>query len=277
MRGADRTLWLTEDGLWVTVFKPAGESNQLSAAGLSSLHPLEVAESPMPQSEAVHLKLSFAGANRHPRLEPFDRLEGHLTYMISSDWEEWQPDVPMWGGVRYVDLYPGLDLEIRGGDSWSWRLVARTQAADLGAVRLRLEGADRLTLDGDRDSAGRSSIGVSTALGEFALPLLGIGSANPCEGRRFAYTPSQGLTPQVKGDQVIAPFAEEGLTSSGTDSPTQALDMPEDLLYATFLGGRSDDYGDGIAVDGSGKVYVTAWNSVFQLSGGGRAGLRHQP
>ena len=26
----------------------------------------------------------------------------------------WHADVPVWGGVRYRDLYPGIDLELHG-------------------------------------------------------------------------------------------------------------------------------------------------------------------
>ncbi|MER3426346.1 MAG: hypothetical protein C4299_04200 [Thermoleophilia bacterium] len=63
----------------------------------------------------VHLRLRFEGANPHPRLEPFQRLETHVSYFLGNDPAKWHADVPVWAGVRYVDLYPGIDLEVGGG------------------------------------------------------------------------------------------------------------------------------------------------------------------
>ncbi len=60
----------------------------------------------------MHLRLSFIGANPQPRLEPFQRLEMHVSYVLGHDPAKWHADVPVWGGVRYVGLYPGIDLEV---------------------------------------------------------------------------------------------------------------------------------------------------------------------
>ncbi len=69
----------------------------------------------VPTCNASTCKLSFPGANPHPVLEPFDRLETHVSYFIGADPEKWRPDVPVWGGVRYRDLYPGVDLVVGAG------------------------------------------------------------------------------------------------------------------------------------------------------------------
>jgi hypothetical protein len=70
----------------------------------------------------------------HPRLEPTTRLETKVSYFLGKDPASWHADVPVWGGVRYVDLYPGVDLEIGyhvgAYDSTPspWRLVVREGA-----------------------------------------------------------------------------------------------------------------------------------------------------
>ena len=129
----------------------------------------------MPQN-AVNLRLSFPGANPQPALEPFDRLDTHVSYFIGNDPAKWRADVPVWGGVRYVDLYPGVDLIVGAGlapapdggrppgSPLPWRLEAR-EGADLAAVRLRVEGADAVAVDGD-------ALRLSTAAGDLTLPLL---------------------------------------------------------------------------------------------------------
>lgn len=86
--------------------------------------------------------MSFIGANPNARLVPFKPLDTVVSYFIGSNPEGWHPDVPAWGGVRYVELYPGVDLEItaeKGGVAQ--RLVAQPDAG-VDMVRMHVEGAE---------------------------------------------------------------------------------------------------------------------------------------
>ena len=154
------SLWLADDALWITVVKPSSSPTR-GAGGEGQL--------PSPPEgrgvggEGVHLKLRFLGANPHPRLEPFHRLETHVSYFIGNDPAKWRADVPVWGGVRYVGLYPGVDLEVSGeGGRWGWRLLVGA-GADLSAVRLSVEGAEGMAVEGDH-------LRLSTAIGSLSLP-----------------------------------------------------------------------------------------------------------
>jgi hypothetical protein len=238
VRGGDAILWLAEDGLWVTVAKGVNPSTY----------------------SGHRLKLSFVGANPHPRIEPFNRLETRVSYFIGHDPAKWRADVPVWGGVRYVDLYPGVDLEVTGdGGRWAWQLAIRNSQFAVSNVRLRVEGAEALTLDGDH-------LRLTTALGEYTLPLLQV------VGAADANLP----IPTVTGNQVALPFASATPNPQLVLSPVEvsATAHPQsdasDLLYSTFLGGNNDDRGYAIAVDGTGSAYVTGYtmSSDFPTTAG---------
>jgi len=146
--GSDGIYWLAEDTLWLTVLagSDAGTQTAMSRKG-------------------VNIRSSFVDANPHPHIEPFNRLDTRISYFIGSDPAQWHPDVPVWGGVRYVGLYPNIDLEITGeSDQIVQRLVAHS-GADPSAVRLQVDGADALTLEHD-------VLRLDTSAGEFTLPLL---------------------------------------------------------------------------------------------------------
>lgn len=224
------TLWLAEDALWVTLL----ERPRTDLRSLGNLRGLRHEGQPR---QGVNLKLSFVGANPHPHLEPFNRLDTHVSYFTGNDPARWRADVPVWGGVRYVNLYPGVDLEV-GGDLAGPRLITRP-GADLSAVRLRVEGADTITLKGNR-------LHLTTAVGAFSLPLFQVAEASDPlrEGIR-------GEGPEVRANQITAPFA------LGKSANTPSQDHPADLLYSTFLGGNGWDFGDDIVVNSSGEAYVT--------------------
>jgi len=245
VRGGDKIIWLTEDGIWVTVpEKPPRPKEPLQARR-------KEAWAEEPPRKAVNIKLSFPGANPHPRLEPFHRLDTVVSYFIGNDPAKWRAAVPVWGGVRYVGLYPGVDLELRGENGQVVPRLVAHPGADLSAVRLRVEGAEEVAL------GGGGGLLLRTALGEFTLPLFRVEgwSAEPARARRV-----DGLA-----FEVSHPFTA-GNEALGASSPMVHSQQAVSLLYAGFLGGSGwDDGRGGIAVDASGSAYVTGrtWSSDF--------------
>ena len=225
------TLFLTDEALWVSLtdlppqVDPVSEAKALSAVvGADET------------GRQVNLKLTFVGANPHPRLEPFDKLDAKVSFLTGADPSQWRADVPAWAGVRYVELYPGIDLEITGQDGQlTPRLVVREPAA-LQNVRLRVEGADALAVKGNH-------LRLTTPLGNFALPLLTVKGADP------KIEPAISVVDGVQ--QVVAPFAS---TSSPVTDMTPT--GPPTLRYSTYLGGSGQDQASDIALDSAGNVYI---------------------
>ncbi|TAK36332.1 MAG: hypothetical protein EPO30_11515, partial [Lysobacteraceae bacterium] len=264
VRGAaGGSLWLADDALWLTVLeKPSspqppspktGEGGEWLPSPAGTVGDRAGGEGE--PRRGVNIKLSFVGANPHPRLEPLNRLDTHVSYFTGSDASQWRADVPVWGGVRYADLYPGVDLELTGeAGQYRQRLVARP-GADLSAVRLRVEGADSLALlpspDGGRSETGLGPalsevevVRVTTTVGEYTLPLLQLVAP---DGSPLT-VPDAALSGT---GEIVQPFAP---TTGLLDLPTTGQ---QDLLYSTYLGGSQYDYGYALAVDGSGNAYVT--------------------
>ena len=228
--GGDGTLWLTDDGLWIALASPEGGG------------------------QGAILHLTFPHARRHPRLVPFGRQNVVVNYYRGNDPARWRTGVPVWSGVRYEDLYPGVDLVVGGrSDHLVWRLVNRAPAADLSVVRLRVEGATSLSVDG-------AYLRVGTAAGEVALPLLTLVGRSPGGLPAVIPTGSDGF-------EVVSPFARAALSPP----PRSAQDVPQALRLGTYLGGGDRDWINSVAVDSDGAVYVTGatFSADFPTQGPG--------
>lgn len=235
------TLRLADDALWVTVVKqPATTGNP--SAGL-----------PPEPLRGVNLRFGFAGANPAPQLEPFNRLDTTISYFAGSDPGNWQANVPVWGGVRYIDLYPGVDLELTGQNGkLVQRLVLRdapeaalAQTGDSGPeVRLQVAGADEMSLDDN------GQLRLNTAVGEVTLPLLQVVDTD--------YQPVEltAAAQQVNQAEIAAPFAPAEATAGSLPTEIAAAGAA-DLLYSTFLGGSAGgEDGRSITIDQEGNAYI---------------------
>ncbi|MGH2628277.1 MAG: SBBP repeat-containing protein, partial [Anaerolineales bacterium] len=279
VHGVGGAVFLAADALWVTLLEGLPED----AFGRGGLDFPDILAADRPRA-GVNLRLAFEGANPSPTIEGFDPLDTTVSYFIGDDPARWRGDVPVWGGVRYLDLYPGVNLEITSeGGEWTWRVVASRAAFHSlltereGGLRLRVEGAERLRLvDGQ--------LRITTDVRDLTLPLLGAVTSGGTP------LPHDGRTPTLYGAGVEHPFvtseprsgseSNQQLTLGGSGLPGFGAGVlaspvptagqplapaltpgPGGLVYSTYLGGSQFEYAGDIAIDASGAAYAAGFTT----------------
>ncbi|HHH40663.1 MAG TPA: hypothetical protein ENK56_01500 [Chloroflexi bacterium] len=157
--------------------------------------------------------------------------------------------------MRYVNLYPGVDLEVSGSAGrLAWRLAGRTAGLALSGMRLRVEGAASVAVEG-------GYLRIGTDVGEVALPL-------PTVAGRSLDDPPVVTAAGGGAFEVASPFAPPSLDVLSSQG---VQDVPQALLLGTYLGGGDRDRINSIATDGDGAVYVTGatFSTNFPTEGPG--------
>ncbi|MBN1658074.1 MAG: SBBP repeat-containing protein [Anaerolineae bacterium] len=247
VRGAPGgSTWLADDAFWIVLLDPrsAPEGGPLAGVG-------EETGGPAGQ-RGVMLKVTFPGSNPQVRAEPFNRLDTQVTYLSDESSPGADPTAPVWGGVRYTDLYPGIDLELSSeGDIYTQRLIVEP-GGDLNAVRLQVAGAQGVTVqrlaapDVGREAGEGYYLEVTTELGVFALPLLVVDAPGPLP------------PPSVSAQGVV----ESPFTPAAGDLVVPTLGAPPGLLHVNRTGTGGGEEVRDVAVDAAGSAYL-AGSSYF--------------
>jgi hypothetical protein len=223
--------WLAEDAIWLVV--ASGKLHVAGSEGFAGSR-ADLPPANLPPATFHALKLTFPGSNPDVRIEPFEPLTTTISYFLGSDPEQWRPDVPVWCGVRYVDLYPGVDL-VLGGSDGAWRIEA-VPGATTRQVRVHVEGVPLVAVNGAVAAleGGGELLSVALPVTPFVYQVTGLDS---------------------EGDALA-------LTVAADAQPARApgpVDNPGDLIYSTFLGRNPFDYANAIAVDGASRAYVAGY------------------
>ena len=276
--GGGNLSWLAADSLWVTTLEvqPTVDDQRPTPVGeSSSFVPGHSSSSPI---RGFNIKVSFAGANPQPVVEPFGRRESRVSYYLGDDPADWRPNVPVWSGVRYRDLYPGVDLEVFSENgSWAWQVVLHPEAGDpehaLSLVRLQIEGAPFSTVTLPALVAGFSYSSNKSSSVNSTLPMTPLDDPSDLVYGTFlggsdfdsinTMTVNAAGSAYVTGDTSSPDFpATPGAFDTdlaGEIDVFVAKFTPNgsDLEYATFLGGGGSDIGGAIAVDEQGYAFVS--------------------
>jgi hypothetical protein len=151
----DVTIWVTDDGLWLTI--PDRDQTPARPAAPNPTAPNAVTPTGHGPVQGTSFHLTFPG--RTPTLEPFARQESVISYFTPDGSF---PAVPVWGGVR-MGLGNGLSLEI-SGQAGQPALVLTSTAEASRDLSLHIEGADDFLLENGQPI-------LTTANGAVALPL----------------------------------------------------------------------------------------------------------
>jgi uncharacterized protein (TIGR03437 family) len=187
------------------------------------------------KSRQAVLKLRFEGASHQPTISAQEPRPGVSNYFIGSDPTRWHASVPQFGKVRYRNLYPGIDVVFYGNPRQIEYDFVVGAGADPSKIVLAFDGADRMTMDATE--------------GDLALKIGDIEVRN--------------RKPRIyQGDKIVGGrWVTRGKWRAGfTIDPfdrSKPLVIDPVLTYATYLGGSAGDYGQAVAMDAQGNIYVT--------------------
>ncbi|HEX8150790.1 MAG TPA: SBBP repeat-containing protein [Pyrinomonadaceae bacterium] len=239
-RGAGHTLLLGAGGVTLALRKGGGKEGSGSAPSVRALgENARGRRAPEPSYQLVGMR--FVGANPRPEIAGEGALPGRVNYFVGRDASKWRAGVRTFAGVRYRDLYPGVDLVFHGGRDGG-RLeydFVLAPGADYKDVRLSFEGADGLSLGKDGGLLLETKAGTVSQSAPVIYQQVG--------GERRA----------VEGGYVLRGRREVGFRVGAYD-PAHPLVIDPVLVYATYFFNAAE-----MAVDSAGAVYVVGTADTY--------------
>ena len=213
-------------------------------------------------ADPAQIRILLQGAQASPAPHAEQTLPGRINYLIGNDPSKWRTDLATYGKVRYVGVYPGVDLIYYGNQGHLEYDFILAPGANPMAIGVRFEGAQKLQID--------------------AQGTLRIQS----QGRQLAFErPAAYQMDGARRTLVAASYRLAGKTvrfKLGVYDRSKPLIIDPVLSYLSYLGGSGADIvgngnigsnvspGQGAALDSAGNLYVTGSTSSanFPQKGG---------
>jgi hypothetical protein len=250
-RGHGYSLFLTADEAVLALHNPAALSAQLS--GNRRLK-FETRQSPIADHQplvSTALRMQLAGANPSAKVAGVDELPGKSNYFHGNDPQKWRANVSNYGKVRYEQVYPGIDLLYYGNQRQLEYDFVVAPGADPGAIKLAIQGAEKLGID------DKGNLVVRLSTGEVLLhkPVAYQRTTDNGPGTLVNRQSSIDNRQFIDGRYVLLADNHIAFEVSAYDRSKPLIIDPV-LSYSTFLGGSNEDELFRIAVDSSGYAYV---------------------
>lgn len=173
-----------------------------------------------------------------------------INYFLGDDPTRWAGNVPAFGEVTYRGLYPGVDLRVYTYyQTLKYEFIVRP-GTDPAVIRLVYDGADRV-----RAEAGQ--LIVETSVTQFR------------ENKPYAYVSRNEHATEVRADWLLTGNMAQFQLPNGYDK-TQVLTLDPELVFATYSGSRSDNWGHTATYDKDGNLYSagTVFGANFPVTRG---------
>ena len=194
--GDNANLNFVSDGIWLTAVNPeigdvvTGNTSSTSEEPGISPTPMPgqsgQANNPNQGNNGVNIHATFNDANPSPVIEGFNPIDTKMSFFKGNDPEKWKSNVPVWGGIRYVEIYPGYDLEITSENGKLIQQLVKKEITSLkqfsfSSVISPLFGKTQdlnLSYDGAQpiNQIGNETV-LSTEIGDITFPIENLSSS----------------------------------------------------------------------------------------------------
>src|SRR5262249_20579948 len=157
-------------------------------------------------------------ANPNPRVGGEDELPGKVNYLLGSEPNHWLRRIQTFGKVKFLGIYPGIDLVYYGhGHRLEHDFIVKP-GADPEAIALKFEGADGMEIASD----GALVVKKGPRHVTFGKPLI--------------YQQLAGVWKRIDGGYVLKARNQIAFQVAAYDAGSPLVIDPV-LNFSTYLGG----------------------------------------
>lgn len=180
-------------------------------------------------------EVNFAGASLNAKIVPDKPLNTYNNYYIGNDRSKWASHCKIYQAVTYENMYPGVDVRYYTGDGRIKYDLIVHPGADVSKIALEFNGVDGLSVkDGN--------LIIKTSLGEVS------------ELKPYSYQLDAKGRVDVDAKYVID--GNKVRFKLGNFSKNATLIIDPTLIFSSFTGSATDNWGYTATYDGSGNFYA---------------------
>jgi gliding motility-associated-like protein len=169
------------------------------------------------------VKTQFVGANLLPKFEESKPSPHVENYFLGNDETKWVSNLKLYNQVNYIDLYPGIDLNLYEHNQTLKYDILVDAGADISNYKVKYEGQETIEIiDG--------AIFITTSLGTIT------------EEKPVAYQLINGLKKNIECRYVLKNNVISFDFPKGYNNSYPLVIDPV-LLFSTFTGSTSDNWG----------------------------------
>lgn len=187
--------------------------------------------------KAHALRTKFLGSSWSGKVLESKKSGHYINYFLGNDSQKWKSEVYAFGQTVLKDYYPGIDMNIEGGNAELKYSFIVQPNRDYRVIKMNIEGASRSYISENGD------LHMTTTLGEVI------------EKKPVAWTLKDGKKTMVNvrfkidNDIVVYDFP------NGYDTQ-EILVIDPSLIFSTFTGSTSDNWGMTATPGPNGEMYA---------------------
>ncbi len=180
-------------------------------------------------------KMCLVDANQDVRLEGKKASSFYENYYLGNDSKRWAKEVHRFERIEYQALYSNIDMVVYQNEGRLKYDFVLKPGADVNDIQIRYEGVNRLILS-------RGALKITTSVGKII------------ESEPFVYQWINGEQKQIPCEYVLIGNTLSYKLLSSYDKSKDLIIDPE-LIFSTYSGSSSDNWGFTACSDELGNVY----------------------